>query len=210
MADCKYRVIGYLAYSIHNYYEMRKMAGTLRITGGRLSRRRFMVPKAADLGLTRPTGDMVRAAIFSSLGSFVVDSQVLDLFSGSGAYGFEAISRGAASVLFLEKAHEPAKCIEKNAQNLAIKDQCQVLIKDAVHFAQSSSLKTYELIFVDPPYNLVLEPAFWTNLMFVLHRDSVVVFRCRSKKDFACPLEYQIIREKSYGGTMTFFLILRP
>ena len=185
------------------------MAGTLRITGGRLSRRRFMVPKAADLGLTRPTGDMARAAVFSSLGSLTAGAKVLDLFAGSGAYGFEAISRGAANVLFLEKAREPAKCIEENAQSLAVKDQCRVLIKDAIHFVQRSWSESYELVFVDPPYSLVLDAVFSKNLVTFLHHDSVVIFRCKSKKDFTCPLEYQITREKCYGGTMIFFLTLR-
>ena len=184
------------------------MAGTLRITGGRLSRRRFMVPKAADIGLTRPTGDMARAAVFSSLGSLVQDAKVLDLFAGSGAYGFEAISRGASSVLFLEKTRETAQCIEDNAQSLAIKEQCRVLTKDAIHFVQSSSHETYELVFVDPPYSLILDATFWKNLAAFLHQNSVVIFRCKSKKDFACPLGYQITREKSYGGTMIFFLTL--
>ncbi len=185
------------------------MAGTLRITGGRLSRRRFMVPKAADLGLTRPTGDMARAAVFSSLGTLVQDANVLDLFAGSGAYGFEAISRGASSVLFLEKTRETAQCIEYNAQSLAIKEHCRVLAKDAIHFVQGSSLETYELVFVDPPYSLVLDALFWKSLLVFLHQSSVVVFRCKSKKDFVCPFDYQITREKSYGGTTIFFLTLK-
>jgi len=184
------------------------MAGFLRITGGKLVRRRFQVPRAADQGLTRPTGDKVREAIFSSLSTLVKDAHVLDLFAGSGAYGFEAISRGARSILFVEKTPTTAKCIEENAKILDVFEQCRFKIANALTFVMQNNHEFYELIFVDPPYGFSLEKNFWASLQNFMIKETTVIFRCKDKKDFVCPLGYQITREKAYGGTAVFFLSL--
>lgn len=184
------------------------MAGSLRITGGTLVRRRFNVPNAADKGLVRPTTDRAREAIFSALKLYLPGVDVLDLFAGSGACSFEAISRGANSVLLVEKSRDTAKCIADNIKSLDLAANCQLVIKDATTFVKAESSKKYDVIFVDPPYDLKLDAEFWQNLRQFLHAESLVVFRCKKKIDFSCPVNYQITREKVYGGTAVFFLSL--
>jgi len=183
------------------------MAGTLRITGGKLVRQRFSVPEEADKHLVRPTSDRVREAIFSSLGTHLDSAKVLDLFAGSGAYGFESISRGAESVLFIEKSRQTANCIRANIKKLKLESACKVLEKDACHPGlEPGSSHQFDIIFVDPPYPVKLPDPFWANLVPHLASDGIAIFRCAKKQDFNCPTGYQIIREKTYGGTWVAFL----
>lgn len=181
------------------------MAGTLRITGGALVRQRFAVPEEADQNLVRPASDRVREAIFSSLGGHLKDAKVLDLFAGSGAYVFESLSRGADSATLIEKSPKTHACIKSNIQKLKLDKQCKLILGDSTKFVTQTP-ETYDLVFVDPPYTLKLEESFWTHLTNWLHTESLVVFRCRSQADFSLPSSYEILREKTYGGTWVAFL----
>lgn len=181
------------------------MAGTLRITGGALVRQRFAVPQEADSNLVRPASDRVREAIFSALGTFVQDAHILDLFAGSGAYVFEALSRGAQSAILIEKNPDIAKQIKASIQKLQLDSQCKLVCMDALRFSTESS---FDIIFVDPPYSLKLPESFWVDLKAWLTPESLVVFRCKSQSDFTCPATYQITRERTYGGTWVAFLKL--
>ena len=84
----------------------------MRITGGQAARRLLKVPKGLDV---RPTPDLVKQAVFNSLGARVVGARVLELFAGSGALSLECLSRGAAGVLCVEKSHRHAEFIRGNA-----------------------------------------------------------------------------------------------
>lgn len=181
------------------------MAGTLRITGGALVRQRFEVPKEADQNLVRPASDRVREAIFSALGTLIQDATILDLFAGSGAYVFEALSRGAKSAILIEKSQDTAACIKNNIHKLKLESQCKLIKDDALRFIQHAPQKS-DIIFVDPPYTLKLPDSFWVDLKSWLTPESLVVFRCKSQSDFTCPENYQITRERTYGGTWVAFL----
>ncbi|MDA0713281.1 MAG: 16S rRNA (guanine(966)-N(2))-methyltransferase RsmD, partial [bacterium] len=157
------------------------MAGSLRITGGTLVRRRFNVPNDADKGLVRPTTDRAREAIFSALKLYLPGVDVLDIFAGSGACSFESLSRGAKSALLVEKSRDTAKCILENIKSLGLENDCQLVVKDATLFVKADTNKKYDIIFVDPPYDLKLEVEFWQNLQKFLHVDSIVIFRCKKK-----------------------------
>ena len=87
----------------------------IRITGGENRSRLLETPNTT---LTKPTMDKVRAGVFSALGDAVLHASVLDLFAGSGSYGFEALSRGAKDATFVELNRETAKVIQRNANNL--------------------------------------------------------------------------------------------
>ncbi len=120
----------------------------IRVIGGVYGGRKLDAP---DGRTTHPMGERIRNAIFNSLGSALQDSTVLDAFAGTGAVGIEAISRGARSVVFVEKDRIAQKCIANNITNLAITSAH--LIKASV----SSWLDTYsgdsfDIIFADPPY----------------------------------------------------------
>lgn len=135
------------------------MAGDLRICGGSARGRRiFSAPGRA----VRPTSSRVREAIFSILGAHVADARVLDLFAGVGALGLEALSRGAASVDFVEEHPRHAAAIRQSLETLGFAQQARVLRMDVRRFlprAPDAPAGGYDVVFVDPPYGDGLLPA---------------------------------------------------
>ena len=124
----------------------------MRIIGGQAAGRLLKVPARYDV---RPTPDLVRQAIFNSLGGRVLDARVLDLFSGSGALGLECLSRGASSVFSVEKSNRHAAMIRENlaASGLA-GDQYEIRVQDAftaIHQLADIG-RTFDLIMADPPF----------------------------------------------------------
>ena len=124
----------------------------MRITGGKA---RGIPIKAPGGKITRPATDRMREAIFSSLGSDVIDSTVIDLFAGTGAYGLEAISRGASSAIFYEIDRKALNCLKQNQQ--AVLKACglgadvtRILARDV--YAANAINESASLIFIDPPY----------------------------------------------------------
>jgi 16S rRNA (guanine966-N2)-methyltransferase len=95
--------------------------------------------------------DRVREAIFSSLGDAVPGARVLDLFAGSGALGIEALSRGAASAVFVDASPRCAACIRENLRRARL--QASVQVMDAFKFLELYGDAGYDLIFADPPYS---------------------------------------------------------
>lgn len=122
----------------------------LKITGGRL---RGRVLKAPPGLATRPTGAKMRQALFNILGPRVADARVADLYAGSGALGLEALSRGAASCLFVEKSRPTAQLIQASLDALNLSGQGEVLA--AGLGAAVGALKAaapFDLVLADPPY----------------------------------------------------------
>lgn len=122
----------------------------MRITGGNAARRILKVPKGLDV---RPTPDLVKQAIFNSLGARVVDAKVLELFAGSGALSLECLSRGAASALCIEKSQKHANFIQQNAvqiSNANLQVRTQDVFTALSQLAQNG--EQFDLILADPPY----------------------------------------------------------
>ena len=122
----------------------------MRITGGQAARRILKVPKGLDV---RPTPDLVKQAVFNSLGARVIGARVLELFAGSGALSLECLSRGAVSALCIEKSHKHAAFIQKNTGAIP-NANLHVRIQDV--FTALSQLaangEQFNLILADPPY----------------------------------------------------------
>jgi 16S rRNA (guanine966-N2)-methyltransferase len=129
----------------------------MRITGGRAGGIPLKAPKGKG---TRPTTDRLRESVFSSLGASIEGCKVADLFAGTGSYGLEALSRGAASSTFFESDHTALTCLRQNVQattrscNLDT-DVVQVVARDV--FTLNSNTPSYDLIFLDPPYDTIAE-----------------------------------------------------
>ncbi|MCE9612211.1 MAG: RsmD family RNA methyltransferase [Chthoniobacter sp.] len=102
----------------------------------------------------RPTMDVVKGAIFSSLGDLVIGARVLDLFSGGGSLGIEALSRGAASATFVESERRAVEAIEKNLERTRLAGPTATICSmDVFRFLDSRNfVGTYEIILADPPY----------------------------------------------------------
>jgi len=123
----------------------------VRITGGQAARRLLKVPKGLDV---RPTPDLVKQAVFNSLGARVVGARVLELFAGSGALSLECLSRGAARVLCVEKSHRHAEFIRGNAAGSGYGQILELRTQDvfpALHQLAANG-RQFELILADPPY----------------------------------------------------------
>ncbi len=134
---------------------MRRRGGELRIVGGAWRSRRIRFPGAAQL---RPTPDRVRETVFNWLGPWVEGRRVLDLFAGSGAMGFEALSRGAAEVVFVERSRVVAAALKENAAVLGAAG-ASVVCADALDFLDRAG-DGFDLAFIDPPYSSrLMQPA---------------------------------------------------
>jgi 16S rRNA (guanine966-N2)-methyltransferase len=145
---------------------------------------------------TRPTSDRVRENVFNILGP-VDDATVLDLYAGSGALGLEALSRGAAHAVFVERDRDAAHVIEQNLDKLRLR--ATVLRQDAVAVLAADKRK-YDLVFVDPPYDMYteLEPKLARYLPGLLTEDGVVVVETDARVEPGLPLELRTTRK--YGS----------
>ena len=121
----------------------------IRITGG-VNRSRLL--ETPNVSSTKPTMDKVRTGVFSALGTSVESAKVLDLFAGSGSYGFEALSRGASHVTFVDLSSVAVDVIKKNAASL--KEKNVTIIQDDVLSFLEQNPQEFSIIFVDPPYKL--------------------------------------------------------
>lgn len=134
----------------------------MRVTGGRLRGRAIRAPKGRA---TRPTSDRARESLFSivhhGLGFDFTGQTVIDLFAGSGALGFEALSRGAARALFVENNEAALICLHDNAARLGMAGQVEILRAHAARLARPpAGFGPAALAFLDPPYaKALVEPA---------------------------------------------------
>jgi 16S rRNA (guanine966-N2)-methyltransferase len=123
----------------------------MRITGGNAARRILKTPKGLAV---RPTPDLVKQAVFNSLGARVVGARVLELFAGTGALSLDCLSRGAASAMCIEKSHKHAEFIRANARTAGLEQALEVRVQDVftvlAQFAESG--RQFDLILADPPY----------------------------------------------------------
>ena len=179
---------------------MRVIAGTAR-----------SLPLKAPEGLdTRPTTDRIKETLFNILHNDVPGSIFVDLFSGSGAIGIEAISRGAKRAYFVENAAPALQCIVQNLQFTKFADQATVLKQDAVTALSSIREKHVDVIFMDPPYGQgqverVLEAL--GNVPYVDEETLIIAEEhIRADFSFAEGLGFQVVREKNYKTNKHVFL----
>ena len=124
----------------------------MRITGGKAARRILKAPKGLDV---RPTPDLVKQAVFNSLGGRVVGARVLELFAGTGALSFESLSRGAVSAICVERSQRHAEVLRMNAAGAGFgPDALQVRVQDvfAVLPQLAGAGSQFDLVLADPPY----------------------------------------------------------
>jgi 16S rRNA (guanine966-N2)-methyltransferase len=133
----------------------------MRIVGGRLRGRALAAPKSLAV---RPTADRLREAVFNILvhayGDPVTGARVLDLFAGTGAFGLEALSRGAAFALFVDDGAEARALIRENITTLGLGGVTRIFRRDATRLGAAAPVEPFALVFLDPPYRAGLaEPA---------------------------------------------------
>jgi 16S rRNA (guanine966-N2)-methyltransferase len=167
----------------------------MRVIAGTAKRRQLRVP---DIDGLRPTSDRVREAMFDILASrgVIEGASVLDAFAGSGALGIEALSRGAASVCFVESERRALAAIRTNlaATGFEKAPGVRVVRSDVTAFLTEGDTR-FDLAFVDPPY------AFdgWEGLLALLRADTAVL---ESSRPVSVPAGFAVLREYRYGGTL--------
>jgi 16S rRNA (guanine966-N2)-methyltransferase len=179
-----------------------------RIIGGDFRGRSIKVPDAE----TRPTSSRVREAIFSSVEHAVSgldDLRVLDLFSGSGAFGIESISRGAAEAVLIEKDLRAADTLHSNVANFGIKN-ARVVIADAfTDVTQKSGRGTFDVVFIDPPYSFEDQDVDTLIANLVqndwLNEYAVIVVERGSRSQVQWPDSVEELRKKVYGDTSIWY-----
>ena len=172
----------------------------MRIISGSRKGARIAAPKGLA---TRPTGDRVREAAYNLIGP-VDGASVLDLFAGSGAMGLEALSRGAASVTFVESDRAACRTISENLEKLKLTG-ARVVCADALWTVRRDT-RSYDLVLVDAPYETwdELEPKLAEHLPRVLAPDGVLVVETGARTEPSLPLPLRTSRR--YGSArLTLF-----
>jgi 16S rRNA (guanine966-N2)-methyltransferase len=192
----------------------------MRITGGKVSGRILKVPKGLDV---RPTPDLVKQAVFNSLGERVVNARVLELFAGTGALSLESLSRGAAHAVCVEKAHRHAQAIRHNLETAALPaGSLDVRVQDV--FAALTQLAAagpqFDVVLADPPYGdknvghrsrslaqrLLDDP----HLPQILKPQGVFVLGHTKRDTLEIPAPWHELKLLKHGDTIMRFLRVGP
>ncbi len=169
----------------------------MRVVSGDLGGRKLVTPDGSD---TRPTSDRVREAMFNSLFSLdaIEGARVLDAFSGSGALGIEALSRGALHATFVETGRDALAALRENLETLQLGAQGRVAPGDALAHLERTAAEGshYDLVLLDPPYGFDQ----WDELLAAVPVGARVVIE--SDREVIVPDSWEVHRRKRYGGTV--------
>ncbi len=172
----------------------------MRVIAGTLGGRQFQSPGGHR---THPMSEKMRGAMFGVLGD-IKGLTVLDPFAGSGALGFEAVSRGAKSALLLDKDKLAASCIEANIASLGLEDQVTGVQANALSWSKKNYGTTYDLILADPPYDrLPFAPI--ERLAYHLAPKGVYVLSWPAQYEVARLKGLEIVSQKQYGDAQLVF-----
>lgn len=187
------------------------MAG-LRVSAGRAKGRRLeMVPGDT----TRPIPDRVKQALFNIIGGDIAGARFLDLFAGTGAVGIEALSRGAAQAVFVERTQIAVRTIRSNLQATGLQAGAEVIQTDAFTWLHQARSRVFEYVYVAPPQYKEL----WSSAVSALDQapgilapDAWVIAQLHPREFKPLPLSRLTLRDqRKYGGTLlAFFAAIEP
>jgi 16S rRNA (guanine966-N2)-methyltransferase len=185
----------------------KRPAGTLRIVAGARRSRLLRVPADSTV---RPTSEMVREAIFDSLGP-IAGLSILDLFAGTGAMGLESLSRGAGRCLFVEEDRKVAEVLRVNIRALEYENASRVLVADYRAALQDivQTGERFDLLFVDPPYRMLpeVEVTLEPLVLSFLHDGAVVIVE--SDRASHPTLGAAPVFDRVYGDTRVTMIAIR-
>ena len=170
----------------------------MRIIGGTAGGRRL---KAPDTSGTRPATDRVREAVFSSIGDWVVDATVADLYAGSGSFGLEALSRGAQTAVFVERGRKALEALRHNVKTVGLGG---TVIAGTVSDYLDQANHRFHLVFLDPPWDqssAQMEEDLARLDRLLLANAEVVVSRRHTDPVPSPPETWRVAAEKRYGDT---------
>lgn len=173
----------------------------MRVIAG--SARRLQLKTAPGME-TRPTTDRIKETLFNMLQDDIYGSRFLDLFSGSGAIGIEALSRGAESAVFVENGPEQLSCIRENLKTTHLEEKATVLASDVLSGLRELERRglRFDFVFMDPPYRMEHEKNVLLALKAspLIDEDSLIIAEASKETDFsyAEELGYELVRCKVY------------
>ena len=173
--------------------------GEIRIIGGKWKGKKIYFDLNDDL---RPTPDRAKETLFNWLGQDLKKMYCLDLFSGTGALGFEAFSRGAEKVTFVEKNKEYLQKIKKVYLEMSEKADCDFFCAECLEWIQNNNSRTkYDLIFIDPPFNKNLVHDLLAAILEkeLLSKNGQIYFEFEKKLDLEIPESLNLKKKKSLG-----------
>ena len=173
--------------------------GEIRIIGGKWKGKKIYFDLNDDL---RPTPDRAKETLFNWLGQDLNKMYCLDLFSGTGALGFEAFSRGAEKVTFVERNKEYLQKIKNVYLEMSEKADCDFFCAECLEWIQNNNSRTkYDLIFIDPPFNKNLIHDLLAAILEkeLLSKNGQIYFEFEKKLDLEIPESLNLIKKKSLG-----------
>ncbi len=185
----------------------------MRIVGGAFRGRRLATPKTDAI---RPTSDRLREALFNVLAhaydDAVSDARVLDLFAGTGALSFEALSRGAAYALLVDEGAEARGLIRQNIEALGCEGVTRLFRRDATRLGPAGTSGRFSLVFCDPPYGRDLAPAALAAAAEGgwLEPGALVVVEEAAGASLALPSAFVSLERRDYGETAVVLARFTP
>jgi len=170
------------------------------------------VPLMTPAGLnTRPTTDKIKETLFNMIHFDLPEAVFIDLYSGSGAIGIEAISRGASHAYFVDNSKKAIECIKANVLKCKFADKATIISRDVSDALYQINDKA-DIIFMDPPYELGEELGIMKQLYSskLIDEDTIIIIESDINRDFSEieDIGYSIIKEKNYKNNKhTFFAI---
>ena len=180
----------------------------MRVIAGSARRLQLKTPDGMD---TRPTQDRIKETLFNMIQNEVVGCRFLDLFSGSGGIGIEALSRGAREAVFVETGKNALKVIKENIAHTGFDQQAEVMAMDAVSSVRMlSSRGVFHVIYMDPPYGKGLEMEVLSALTHsdIIDEDTLIIIEADLKTELAGleELGFTMVRNKTYKTNQHFFV----
>ena len=182
-----------------------EQGNSLRIIGGKWRGRQLHFPTAQGL---RPSADRVRETVFNWLTPWLPEAHCLDLFSGSGAFGFEAISRGGESALLIDSASLACRSLHAHREMLNAQGQITVVHGDALDWLRNTRNGPFDIVFLDPPFqdNLLPRTLALLERSPVVQAGTVIYLECALQQTIQLPAHWQTLRHKQ-AGQVSYALI---
>ena len=178
----------------------------MHIISGTLKNREILFYKK---GKVRPTPSVIRKTIFNWLMYKIQDSCCLDLFAGTGSLGFEALSRGAKKVIFIDKLYKCCSYINKNVKNFTIHEKCTVLHKNLFYVKNKLKEYSFDIIFCDPPFYLSLIKKSLNFIKLLKKKKDIYIYiemEKNSREKYFLEKNFIILKKKSLGNS-EYYLI---
>jgi len=192
----------------------------MRVIAGTAKRLQLKTPKGLE---TRPTTDRIKETLFNMISTGIPDGRFLDLFSGSGAIGIEALSRGAKEAVFIENNKEALTCLRKNLEHTRLASKALIIPKDIMvglkaltgkgEVEEQKEGQIFDFIFMDPPYEQKLEKKVLEYLAksSIINSETIIIVEAgqNTSFDYLEELGFCIINEKNYKSNRHVFLSLK-